>query len=274
MLSEEKLRQLRQQYNPDGSQLRRAQLRLLDMLSFLDDICRAHGLLYWIDSGTLLGAVRHGGFIPWDDDADVCMPIADMLRLREIMLKDADRQPYALQCHETDAGHWQPWIALRDRRSFYLHHAAMLSEREKRFRGLQVDIFPIEKGIRQPLHRLASALNRHLLLRPVMQRHGYHWMRPFVPVAHQVLEHTVYPLFRKLRRSSDSAVYEKAYGIPFSSRHPEADIFPLATIGFEGRTFCCPCHPEAYLSAMYGDWQELPPSDDSRGHDVELMIYE
>ena len=59
---------LRAKYNPEGSELRRLQMRMLDILIVVDEICRRHDIPYWIEGGTLLGAVRHGGFIPWDDD--------------------------------------------------------------------------------------------------------------------------------------------------------------------------------------------------------------
>ena len=57
--------------------LRKAQLIMLDMLIEFDAICKKHQLQYWLDSGTLLGAVRHQGFIPWDDDIDLSMPVED-----------------------------------------------------------------------------------------------------------------------------------------------------------------------------------------------------
>ena len=64
-------RSLREQYNPDGSILRLQQLRMLDILKIIADICDRYEILYWLSSGTLLGAIRHGGFIPWDDDLDI-----------------------------------------------------------------------------------------------------------------------------------------------------------------------------------------------------------
>ena len=67
-------------YNPEGSTLRKAQLRMLEILGHVDRVCRENNITWWMDYGTLLGAVRHGGFIPWDDDTDICMPIEDYKR--------------------------------------------------------------------------------------------------------------------------------------------------------------------------------------------------
>ena len=64
-------------FNGEGTVLRRAQMREVAILQEVDKICRKHGIKYWIDFGTLLGAVRHGGFIPWDDDLDISMLSSD-----------------------------------------------------------------------------------------------------------------------------------------------------------------------------------------------------
>jgi lipopolysaccharide cholinephosphotransferase len=76
-LSVQLSKELKERYNPEGSVLRKSQMRMLDMLVFIDKVCQENNLIYWIEGGTLLGAVRHDGFIPWDDDADLCMPYKD-----------------------------------------------------------------------------------------------------------------------------------------------------------------------------------------------------
>ena len=58
-------------------EIRPLQLRILEILLAVDKVCREHGLRYYLWAGTLLGAIRHKGFIPWDDDVDICMPRAD-----------------------------------------------------------------------------------------------------------------------------------------------------------------------------------------------------
>ena len=94
---------LRVKYNPDGSILRQHQLKMLDILIVIDGICKKHGIKYWISDGTLLGAVRHGGFIPWDDDLDIQMMRKDFKHFIKIISKELPEN-LVLQTHKTDKG--------------------------------------------------------------------------------------------------------------------------------------------------------------------------
>ena len=76
---------LRAKYNPDGSLLRRDQLELMKMLDVVAQICKQHDIKWWLSSGTLLGAARHQGFIPWDDDLDIVLMREDYKRLEKIL---------------------------------------------------------------------------------------------------------------------------------------------------------------------------------------------
>ena len=71
-------------FNGEGTVLRKAQMREVAILQEVDKICRKHDIKYWIDFGTLLGAVRHGGFIPWDDDLDISMLSSDYQKFMEV----------------------------------------------------------------------------------------------------------------------------------------------------------------------------------------------
>ncbi len=73
MISESQQKYYREKYNPDGSRLRCLQLGMLEILKYIDKVCSENNISYWLSSGTCLGAVRHGGFIPWDDDVDIEM---------------------------------------------------------------------------------------------------------------------------------------------------------------------------------------------------------
>jgi hypothetical protein len=97
--------ELRQRYNPDGSQLRRHQMRMLDILIEVDRICKKHHISYWLSSGTLIGALRHNGFIPWDDDLDIEMMRSDYLRLMEVLPQELPEW-LALQSDKTDPAYF------------------------------------------------------------------------------------------------------------------------------------------------------------------------
>ncbi|MFR1274486.1 MAG: LicD family protein [Parabacteroides merdae] len=73
------------------SQLRECQLKQLSILKEVDRICRKYNLIYWLDGGTLLGAIRHKGFIPWDDDLDIAMPIDDFEKFKKLFRRNFQR---------------------------------------------------------------------------------------------------------------------------------------------------------------------------------------
>ena len=100
-------------------QLRRCQLKQLTILEEIDRICRKHHIDYWLDGGTLLGAVRHGGFIPWDDDIDIAMRKEDMERFINIAPSELSKN-LTLQYSQNEAQTKEPITKVRDLNSFYV----------------------------------------------------------------------------------------------------------------------------------------------------------
>lgn len=99
-------------------QLRTCQLKQLGILEEIDRICRKHNISYWLDGGSLLGAVRHGGFIPWDDDIDIAMPQDDARRFAEVAPKEL---PSTLRLQTPDTENTrEPIMKVRDLNSFYV----------------------------------------------------------------------------------------------------------------------------------------------------------
>ena len=149
---------LRQRFNPDGSQLRKHQLRMLEILVVIDKICRKHQIPYWLSSGTLIGAVRHNGFIPWDDDLDIEMMRNDYLHLLEVLTKELPDW-LALQTDETDPNYFFFYAKVRDRRSVL--NEGNNYDRMWKEKGIYIDIFPMEE---HPiwLHKLTELSVGHM----------------------------------------------------------------------------------------------------------------
>lgn len=113
----------------------------LDLLAEFDRVCRKHGLTYFVEGGTLLGAVRHKGFVPWDDDIDVVIPRRDYQKLTEIAAEEF-RQPYFFQTSFTDPGLVMGGSRLRN------SDTTLISDFENRRpyqnKGIFIDIFVLD----------------------------------------------------------------------------------------------------------------------------------
>ena len=260
---------LRRKYNPDGSPLRQAQLRMLDMALYLRDVAREIGVPCRLDGGNVLGALRHGGFIPWDDDIDFVVDYRDFGRLCSY-LKAHPHPQYVLQDHSTDPGFYKEWACLRDLKSRHVSHDAIdsmdrrMTEAQK-YQGLHLDIFPYEGYMIRWLHRLAGKLsvNMNLFLA------GKHPL--LAEVCYRTLHHAVFPVFRltgKLFGPPDQCMH--SYGAWFYERTPKRALVPHKDITFEGHTFEGPADPDELCRIAYGNYLDLPPIDKRDRHKVDV----
>lgn len=264
MIDSEFQRQLRAKYNPDGSELRKMQLRMLEMLKFLDCICKANNLTYWLDSGTLLGAVRHGGFLPWDDDIDVCMKREDAEKLKAIMGDKFFDGKYILQTDETDPNYVNSsWVTLRDIHSEYIQDSYL--HNRLKYRGLQIDIFIYDKGVDLLIKNICARIQYNFIVLPLLGTR-FKFLRPIVNSSHHILEKRIFPFLRKFRFNSK---WQVGYGGLFGGLYSENTLFPTSNIKFEGFEFPAPADYVTYLRDMYGDdWNIVPSPDKIKTHNV------
>ena len=261
---------LRQRFNPDGSLLRRQQLRMLDILLEVDRICKKHGIQYWLSSGTLIGAVRHKGFIPWDDDLDIEMLWPDYKRLMRVLPVELP-QTMALQTTGTDPNYFFFYAKVRDRRS-HLEESNRY-DRVWREQGIYIDIFPF---FRQPMwvHLLSEKAQGHVY--KIMNRAPQDEMPKDMWKVRLITQFNKKILFPVLRGLCALSHARETYGlgIPYHDvRHVE-DIFPLKETEFEGHLFPVPCDTHAALTLKYGDYMTLPDMEKINLHVGNLEIYE
>lgn len=258
--------ELRDKYNPDNSVLRKAQLRMLDMLIYIDNICKEQNIKYSLDGGNVLGAIRHGGFIPWDDDVDIILERKEYKRLCNYLLKNPHPQ-YVLQTPKTDPMFINHWNVLRDTQSEYLQDSVIHNVRK--YRGLQIDIFPIENRVIPFFHKLVNILHyknvQNLLIKsPLLAKLLYYVNKTIIIPIIRCISYFV----------GDKNLYTYGYGLPWIKWiYPKNVLFPYAKIKFENYTFSGPANPVEFLKIHYGKYMDLPIENNRNHHQANYKIY-
>lgn len=261
-LTEDEHRHLRQKYNPDGSLLRENQMELLKMMQAFAEICKKHDIKWWLSSGTLLGAARHHGFIPWDDDVDVVMMRKDYKRLENILLTMPEETgEYVWHSMRNDAEYISIWGRLRKKDGIV--HAKNCRDRWFRYHGLWLDVFSMERT-NYAMARIAKVLyyeiqrpTKYITKCGAVRRFLIRFVEIFVLGGICSLLRLLLKVFYR----GDEYRYTLGSGWA-KHKFYEKDIFPLKTAKFEGVDFPVPNNMDAYLTNVYGDWRKLPSEDD------------
>ena len=260
-------------YNKPGSPLRNVQLRMLDILIAVADICRKNNICYWIDFGTLLGAVRHGGFIPWDDDLDICVYEKDYSRFQEVCKEQLPEYLF-LQSPETDPdahmGHGM--IKIRDKRSLYIH--GFDNFRRTYNKGVFIDVF-----VAKNYPRMNPDLMSYLFIKV---SRSYAFMKYYPELNFKnIIGYFVYPLiyifFKTIIKCFTISNKQYYVGVApecllYGHLSRKEEVFPLKEIEFEGHKFMAPQDPDACLTNQYGNYMQVPPPEKRRSHVIYAFM--
>lgn len=262
----------------DNDTLRKLQLTELELLVEVDRICRKNKIQYSLDGGTLLGAVRNGGFIPWDDDADVMMTRSEYNRFYEMCKNDLDHDKYFLQEFRTDPEYRWGYSKLRKNGTVFLREG---QEHIKCNTGVCIDIFIFDKVPNNILLReiqwvscfiirkgLYSVVGRnvekrniasliYMIMGHVPRSFWVGWLNRIINsefVGNELMSHFTYPN-RKSMRYGFTTDYYKEY----------EDCY------FENQRFMVIKNYDKYLKDLFDDYMKLPPLDQRKIHPVSKI---
>ena len=264
--------------------LNRLHETLTELLDYFVSVCEAHHLRYVLLYGTALGAYRHHGFIPWDDDLDVGMPRADYEKLLTVLRQSPDPR-YKLQNEQTEPNWFLGFSKIRKQNTLFVEHYLEDCYRDN---GIYIDIFPLDylagtDGLAARFHRARVSYWGHCLKflgAPAMFRAKYSGGRY---AAECVLTFPARLLGRKRRLAhfrhlcvgrctEENARYLAEYF--FGRILPKEDYLPVGTLTFEGKSYCAPGKPEAYLEAEYGaTYMQLPPPEQRVTHEPVALKF-
>ena len=259
--------------------VRDVQEKILDTMKYIDSLCRRHGIVYYIMGGTALGAVRHGGFIPWDDDLDIFMTPSEYAKFKAVFEAE-NSERFVLQEWRTTPDYLE-YAKVRMNGTTFIEEG--FADRADMHQGIYVDIMILHKVPQNPLlQRLVYLQSKFVTLYALSQRNWKPKTRAqsivlkslrFLPckwMAKQSYRH----IYKYDNRKAD---FQYCYWItPAKFRQGlfDAEFFSEPVdVPFEDTVLLGSAKIKEYLAYRYGDYMKLPPVE-KREAAVHAMLYD
>lgn len=241
--------------------MKKLRLTELEILDFIVGVCERNEITYFLVYGTLLGAVRHNGFIPWDDDIDICLLRNDYEKLISILKVECkNNKSFYFQDTCQDSEFRLPFSKVRKRGTVFLEDGVIRSDLEQ---GIFVDIFPLDKV-----------------------RHKYGIQKIWSKLIYSFLgkakncNSRYYKLSKKLATWFENKNCK--YLVSYGSAYPvERDVVlkewfdDSVNLPFEGKDYSVPIGYKEYLRAIYGgNYMDMPPIEKRVTHNPKLIRFE
>ena len=254
-------------------ELRKIGLLQLDIMDEVHRICEKHSITYYMIAGTLLGAVRHKGFIPWDLDIDIAMPREDYERFRKMAGSELGEK-YSYLDHENCKNYFRPHaLVVRNDTRVHLKYDHV---NPKMFDlGVYIDVFPLDNAPDDEKARAAHAkkIKRIRWLKDLRIPYCYSfnpWRRlvhrsvsfllGWIPV--KTINRDLQKLMQKYREETTSCICSMASQYSYAKQCMPREIYGSPVLlEFEGRQYYAPKEYVQYLTRLYGDYMQLPPEE-------------
>lgn len=256
--------------------LREIQLGQLNVLKKLAALCDTLGVRYYLFYGTLIGAIRHGGFIPWDDDIDVMMPRPDYEKLLAYCAEHAQElKPFVLMNAQSNAEYIYPISRLCDTR-YYVDYAGVKSYGL----GLFVDIYPFDGCGNTPEEAKAILASQQMSFKFLCLANSDRFAPSNRGALRTVIRFGSYVVaklmgfryyLRRLEQTAKSHAYADSKYVACSAWELQgyferADLEEAMVVHFEDADFTIPAAYDKILRQTYGDYMQLPPEADRIAH--------
>ena len=233
--------------------LRKIQLANLKVLEIFDNLCAENKFDYWLDYGNLLGAARHKGFIPWDDDVDITMPRPDFEKFIELYLKKG-------------IPNYDDLTLVFDNNGC---NKCLLKIKHKHITGINIDLFPcdyyfkkLDDTEKSDLTAVLKKLTKKTFYKKVLSVFYKHNNDIFLNKFKKITNKNI--LKNQTVNIDEKPAIFSSIDYPHSYKHLVFDyetIFPLNKIYYEGKYFYCPNNVDKLLTLNYGDYMKLPEKD-------------
>lgn len=262
-----------------SAKMKRIWAVLMDMYLAFAEICEKHGLKYCVMGGTLLGAIRHNGFIPWDDDIDVLMMREDYNKFLEVAPKELD-SPLTLQTPYTDNGYYGSAAKIRNSSTAAI---CDVLKHNKFNQGLFIDVFPMDFCDPQTIAADTFEINVLNKKNGAYMRRGSLYLNERQK-QDEITYYTDNPfeVWNQIQQiASNSKYYNSGYlcntvytGDSYTLRmHPANCYSEMIDHKFEGITVKIPVGYDEILSIMYGNYMEFPTIE-MRGERHSVFIFD
>ena len=265
-----------------NDELRKLQLTQLEILKELDRICKKHNIPYTLCGGTLLGAVRHKGFIPWDDDIDVDMLRFDYIRFQKACETDLDKSRFYFIDGDNTPGYRWGFAKLNIHNSIYI---PLGKEHLTYGQGINIEVFPLDSvpdgRFKSKLHNFHCFVIRKFMWSAVGQ---YVEKNKFKKLIYSLMAYVPfkyiwghYTRFYTRCNKKKNYGYLRVYGWPtppgVAYEMHKNDFNDFIKLEFEGYQFMVMSGYENFLKLKYGDYMKIPPESEYQRHPISKIEF-
>lgn len=259
-----------------SEELRKLQLVEYELICEVDRICKKNNIKYTLYAGTLLGAVRHGGFIPWDDDADIAFLPEEYEKFFIACERDLDKTKFFLQDYRTDKYYRWGYAKLRRNNSAFIREG---QEHMKYHNGICIDLFSLYSVPDNKIYRKIY-FDIFLIIRKILYSEVGRiseksiFLRKFYSVLYRIPKEIVFKFVNKILYKEDSKLVNILFIPTKSSKYgiPRKCLENNIQLKFEDKSFSAMSGYDEVLKIAYGEYKNLPPLDKRFSHNPASKI--